>query len=80
MLEAQKNARCQNLVIIGIYHSHPDSPPFPSEFDRAIAWSQYSYLIVSVVAGRSKLSKSWIIGDNQEFKPEKVVLLDDISR
>jgi proteasome lid subunit RPN8/RPN11 len=53
MLKAQKDARARRLDIIGIFHSHPDHPAVPSEFDRAIAWQQYSYIIVSVQQGKA---------------------------
>ena len=37
-------------VVVGFYHSHPDHPARPSEFDQAHAWPWYTYLIVSVTA------------------------------
>lgn len=36
------------LEIIGIYHSHPDWPPIPSQTDMASAWEEVYYLIVSI--------------------------------
>lgn len=70
MLKVQKDARDRHLDIIGIYHSHPDHPAIPSEFDRLIAWQQYSYIIVSVQQGKACGLKSWIIDDNHKFQPE----------
>ncbi len=72
MLKAQKDARDRNLNIIGIYHSHPDHPAVPSEFDRAIAWQQYSYIIVSVQQGKACDLKSWSLDDNHQFQPEEI--------
>jgi len=40
LLKVQKQARDRDLDIIGVYHSHPDHPAVPSEFDRAIAWEE----------------------------------------
>lgn len=37
-----------DLMVGGFYHSHPDHPALPSEFDRDHAWPWYSYLILSV--------------------------------
>jgi proteasome lid subunit RPN8/RPN11 len=34
ILAAQKEARGLGLEIVGYYHSHPDHPARPSEFDR----------------------------------------------
>lgn len=73
MLQAQKNARDRNLDIIGIFHSHPDNPAVPSEFDRAIAWQQYSYIIVSVQQGLACDLKSWNLDDNHQFQPEEIL-------
>lgn len=72
MLKAQKDARDRNLNIIGIYHSHTDHPAIPSEFDRAIAWSQYSYVIVSVQQGSACDFKSWSLDEGSNFQPEKI--------
>jgi proteasome lid subunit RPN8/RPN11 len=73
MLKAQKQARDRNLDIIGIYHSHPDHPAVPSEFDRAIAWQQYSYIIVSVQQGKACDLKNWSLDDDHQFQPEEML-------
>jgi proteasome lid subunit RPN8/RPN11 len=73
MLKAQKDARDRRLDIIGIFHSHPDHPAVPSEFDRAIAWQQYSYIIVSVQQGKACDLKSWSLDDNHQFQPEDIL-------
>ena len=75
MLKAQKDARDRNLNIIGIYHSHTDHPAIPSEFDRAIAWQQYSYVIVSVQQGKAIDLKSWSLDDEHQFQPEELLSL-----
>lgn len=73
MLQAQKDARDRSLDIIGIYHSHPDYPAVPSEFDRAIAWQAYSYIIVSVQRGNACDLKSWSLDDRHQFQPEAIL-------
>lgn len=72
MLKVQKEARDRNLNIIGIYHSHTDHPAVPSEFDRVIAWPQYSYVIVSVRQGLACDLKSWSLDENHQFQPEEI--------
>ncbi len=73
LLKAQKYARTHNLKIVGIYHSHPDQSAIPSEFDRAIAWDTYSYLIMSVQNGTVVDCYSWILDEQQQFQTEEIV-------
>lgn len=72
MLELQKYSRERNLNIIGIFHSHPDYPGIPSEFDRNYAWQEYSYIIVSVQKGQAGDVNSWVLDDNHQFQQEEV--------
>ncbi|MEM9214524.1 MAG: M67 family metallopeptidase [Cyanobacteria bacterium P01_F01_bin.150] len=72
MLAAQKYARNNGLNIIGIYHSHPDHPAVPSECDRACAWPEYSYIIVSVPAGKASDVFSWVLDDQHQFQLEEI--------
>ena len=37
--------------IVGFYHSHPDHPAVPSEFDQENALPWYSYVVLSVARG-----------------------------
>ncbi|GBF79215.1 Mov34/MPN/PAD-1 family protein [Aphanothece sacrum] len=70
ILKVQKECRDRNLDIIGVYHSHPDYPAIPSEFDLAIAWSQYSYIIISLKQGKITDIRSWKLDDNNQFQGE----------
>ncbi|PAF48415.1 hypothetical protein BKH46_00435 [Helicobacter sp. 12S02634-8] len=48
-LEALKEAKSQGLEIIGIFHSHPTSPAYPSQEDlKYIYDSRQSYCIISL--------------------------------
>lgn len=47
------------LEIIGIYHSHPDWPPIPSQTDMESAWEEVYYLIVSVHDGMPLNTNVW---------------------
>ncbi len=76
LLAAQKYAREHNLDIIGIYHSHPDHVAVPSECDRAFAWPQYSYLIVSVQQGNAQDYQSWTLDDQHQFQAEEIKILE----
>jgi proteasome lid subunit RPN8/RPN11 len=75
MLTAQRYARERGLDIIGIYHSHPDHPAVPSEHDRILAWSQYSYMIVSVEQGVFRDIRCWKLDSSHQFQPEEMVAI-----
>jgi proteasome lid subunit RPN8/RPN11 len=62
---ADKTAREKNLELIGWYHSHPDAPARPSEYDREHAWPWYSYIIVSVEKGEPRETTSWRLRDDR---------------
>lgn len=76
LLDAQKSARSRHLDIIGFYHSHPDYPALPSEFDRLCAWENYSYIIVSVEQGRASQLNSWCLDSDRHFQPEEIKTLN----
>ncbi len=73
VLEADRAAQQQGLEVIGWYHSHPDHPARPSQYDRDHAWPWYSYVIVSVQNGSPQDMTSWRLNDDrQEFSPEGI--------
>jgi proteasome lid subunit RPN8/RPN11 len=73
VLQAEKAASTQGLVVIGWYHSHPDHPARPSDFDRDHAWPWYSYIIVSVRIGVPQDMTSWRLKDDRSgFLEEKI--------
>ena len=70
---AEKAAGEQGLEVVGWYHSHPDHPARPSEYDRDHAWPWYSYIIVSVQKGAPQDMSSWRLNDDRtEFSPEGI--------
>lgn len=73
-LRLTRVARDRNLDIIGIYHSHPDHPAVPSEFDRTYAWPQYSYVIVAIESGHLVDCQSWQLDANAQFQREQVII------
>ena len=72
LLKAQKEARDRHIIVLGFYHSHPDAAAIPSEFDRAIAWPDYSYLIIAVDQGKAKDLQSWTLDKDRQFQIEPV--------
>ena len=59
-LEAHKWAEEKDLDICGFYHSHPDHPSAPSEYDRKMAWEGYLYIIISVRGGALDRAQAWM--------------------
>jgi proteasome lid subunit RPN8/RPN11 len=51
IVRADRDARSRGLDIIGFWHSHPDHPARPSQFDTDHAWLDYVYVIVNSSAG-----------------------------
>ena len=71
-LRAERFADAGGLQLLGIYHSHPDHPPIPSEHDRIAAQPFFSYLILSVKAGRFDHIRSWVLNEARQFEEEKI--------
>jgi proteasome lid subunit RPN8/RPN11 len=75
VLDAEKAARQQGLEVVGWYHSHPDHPARPSQYDRDHAWPWYSYVIVSVANKIPEEMTSWRLAeDRSEFEREEIGL------
>jgi proteasome lid subunit RPN8/RPN11 len=75
-LKVEKEARARGLDVVGYYHSHPDHPARPSEYDRVHAWPWYSYVIVSVERGEARALTSWVLSeDRSRFDEEPMEIL-----
>jgi proteasome lid subunit RPN8/RPN11 len=73
---AERAAAAGGLELVGWYHSHPDHPARPSEYDREHAWPWYSYVIVSVAAGEPRDMTSWLLSDDRsQFHSEEIASL-----
>jgi proteasome lid subunit RPN8/RPN11 len=77
MFKAEKYARTRSLVILGVYHSHPNAPARPSQFDLDNATPFYSYVIVSVRDGKAADQTCWkLLEDPSRFEPETIAIMD----
>jgi proteasome lid subunit RPN8/RPN11 len=75
MLAGEREAMRLGLDVIGVFHSHPDHPNQPSEFDRDWALPWFSYIITSVDGGKAIESRSWRLGEDREnFREEELLL------
>ncbi len=74
LLAAERTARERGLDVVGIYHSHPDHPSRPSEFDREHAMPFWSYVIVSCMEGKVAALQSWQLAeDRSAFFEEELI-------
>ena len=74
-LKAELEADKLGLSLIGVFHSHPDHPNRPSEFDREWAQPFFSYVITSVRSGKAIESRSWrLLEDRTKFEEEEINL------
>ena len=73
-IQAEKAAGAEGKLVLGFYHSHPDHPARPSEYDREHAWPFYSYAIVSIMGRKPAAMTSWLLDeDAAQFREEKIV-------
>ena len=72
-IDTENKAKGMNQEIIGIYHSHPDSPAKPSSYDTSRAWPGFSYVVIQVNNSEAIETTSWILNqDKKEFVPEDI--------
>ena len=76
LMRGERTARERGLEVVGFYHSHPDSPAVPSQYDLEHAWPTYSYIIVSTGPGKSTDLFSWEQEpDRSRFNSEELRIL-----
>jgi proteasome lid subunit RPN8/RPN11 len=63
--EAERRAGERGGDLLGFYHSHPDHPARPSQYDLDHAWPFFSYVIVSVREGVSGDMTSWRLREDR---------------
>lgn len=78
-LRAEKYAREKGFEIVGFYHSHPDHPARPSDYDREHAFPFLSYIIVSVENGIARDVNSWVLKEDRSgFDFEEIKIKNKI--
>jgi proteasome lid subunit RPN8/RPN11 len=76
-LQAEMQAEKLGLDLIGVYHSHPDCPNIPSEYDREWAQPFFSYIITRVDNGQAVSSRSWrLVEDRSRYEEEEIQILE----
>lgn len=80
--KAERLHAARGLGVVGNYHSHPDHPAVPSQFDleHLAPWPTMSYVVVSVIEGKAVDFRSWELeADHSRFNEEEVVVGDDVE-
>lgn len=72
-MKAEVQAQRLHLDLVGVFHSHPDHPNQPSDFDREWAQPSFSYVITSVSAGAAVASRSWRLADDRSHFTEEEI-------
>jgi proteasome lid subunit RPN8/RPN11 len=73
LMKAELAARKRGLDVLGFYHSHPDHPAKPSDYDKEHALPYYSYIITAVDLGVTWDITSWELkADRSAFMQEEI--------
>jgi proteasome lid subunit RPN8/RPN11 len=63
--EAEQRASGLGAELLGFYHSHPDHPARPSQYDLDHAWPTFAYIIVAVAAASAGEMTVWYLKDDR---------------
>jgi proteasome lid subunit RPN8/RPN11 len=87
-LSGELLAEQRGLQVIGVFHSHPDHPAYPSEIDRESALPGIFYLITSVSNNKispdisalrhfdANASRAWRLAENHRYFIEEQIYED----
>ena len=73
IMRAEDDADARGLTLFGVFHSHPDCPNVPSEFDREWAQPWFSYTISRVDEGKAVSIRSWRLNDDRAAYTEEEI-------
>ena len=65
--------------LLGFYHSHPDHPARPSQFDLDHAWPTFAYVIVSIMAAAACDMTVWFLKEDRSSFDEGMLNGDENS-
>ncbi len=68
---AEAHARTTGRALIGFYHSHPDHPAQPSQYDLDHAWPNMLYTITSVREGTVQDTTAWQLREDRSQFDER---------
>jgi proteasome lid subunit RPN8/RPN11 len=62
---AERRATELGGELLGFYHSHPDHPARPSQYDLDHAWPTFAYIIVAVADGAATDMTVWYLQEDR---------------
>lgn len=76
-VKAEMTAAKRGVDLVGVFHSHPDHPSRPSEFDRDHALPNFAYLITSVQQGQAATTQAWrLVEDRSRFQEDSIAITE----
>ncbi|MHB1499876.1 MAG: M67 family metallopeptidase [Candidatus Dormibacteria bacterium] len=78
IIQAERSARERGEEVVGFFHTHPDHPARPSQFDTDRAWPGYHYVVIAVHEGRQVAATAWCLedaGPTSQFLEADLVVL-----
>ena len=79
-VRVEESADREGLSLVGFYHSHPDHPAVPSEYDREHALPFFHYLVLAVAGGQPGEAAAWILEENRNvFAKEELVSRNSVE-
>jgi proteasome lid subunit RPN8/RPN11 len=73
-LASERQASAAGLTLLGFYHSHPDHPAEPSQYDLDHAWPTFVYPILSVRGGQPDVLRAWALREDRSAFDERAIV------
>jgi proteasome lid subunit RPN8/RPN11 len=75
LARADEDANKEGCAVLGFYHSHPDHPARPSEYDRTHVppWAFYSHVIVAIHNRKPVDMTCWrMVEETEQFEEQGI--------
>ncbi len=76
-MQIEDEADERGLTLLGYYHSHPNSPAVPSEYDREHALPNFVYIITEVTDGKAVEMRVWRLQKDRNAFDELTLVVND---
>lgn len=74
-LAAVKDMRANGYVLLGNFHSHPESPSRPSEEDKRLAYdTKVDYMILSLMDMENPVLNSFLIDEEKNVTKDELII------